>query len=144
MNNEKQKLLRELWAMEKANPITKISMPSDTLPLLQKYATKKQEHFIVITLDGQHALIKIRVITKGLVNRTIVHPREVFRPAIADNATSIIIAHNHPSGNLEKSPEDEVVTQQIREAGKILGINMLDHIIISKGGYFSFLESGCL
>jgi DNA repair protein RadC len=142
MTDNKRELLNRLWAMEKANPITKIRMPSDILPLLQKYANRKQEEFIVITLDGQHALIKIRSITKGLVNRTIAHAREIFRPAILDNAVSIIIAHNHPSGNAEHSPEDDEITKRMKDAGKLLGINVLDHIIISKGGYFSYLESG--
>ena len=134
----KHELLEQLWVMERENPVRNISSPEDVLPALQKYAGRKQEEFIVITLNTANNIIKIRSITKGLVDRSVVHPREVFRPAILDNAVSIIIAHNHPSGSLKPSSEDEGLTKRIEEAGKIIGIKVLDHLIISKCGYYSF------
>ena len=84
----------------------KISSPSDIYPVLNKYHNKKQEHFLVVTLDGSHTVIRVVIATIGILNRAIVHPREIFLPAIKDNACSIVIAHNHPSGNLEPSRED--------------------------------------
>ncbi len=138
----KRELLEQLWAKEREDPVSKIGQPTDILPALQKYSKRKQEEFIVITLDGAHNVIKIRSVTKGLVNSTVVHPREVFRPAIRDNAIAIIIAHNHPSGSLIPSVEDDRITRILREAGKILGIEILDHLIISSCGYHSYLENG--
>jgi len=128
--------------MEREDPISKIKQPSDILPALQKYVKRKQEEFIVVTLDGVHSIIKVRSITKGLVNKTVLHPREVFRPAIQDNATAIILAHNHPSGNVDPSAEDGAVTKRLRAAGEILGIAVLDHLIVGSRGYYSYLESG--
>jgi len=138
----KRELLEQLWAMEREDPISKIKQPSDILPALQKYVKRKQEEFIVVTLDGVHSIIKVRSITKGLVNKTVLHPREVFRPAIQDNATAIILAHNHPSGNVDPSAEDGAVTKRLRAAGEILGIAVLDHLIVGSRGYYSYLESG--
>ena len=119
----------------------KISSPSDVYPLLSKYHRKKQEYFLVLTLDGAHNVIRITIATIGILNRTIIHPREIFIPAIKDNACSIIIAHNHPSGNIEPSRDDREVTERLCKAGQLLGIEVLDHVIISKKGYFSFLEA---
>lgn len=110
--------------------------------VLARYSTEQQEHFIVITLDGAHHVKNSRVISKGLLNRTLVHPREVFRYAILDNAAAIVIAHNHPSGVLDPSPDDLEVTQRLRKAGDIIGIEILDHIIFGFGGYRSMSEHG--
>ncbi|MFC1742679.1 RadC family protein [Candidatus Riflebacteria bacterium] len=120
----------------------KIQFPSDLIPYLFPYVEKKQEYLLSVSLNGGGEIIKIRVITKGLLNRTLVHPREVFCGAIGDRAASIIIAHNHPGGELKPGPEDRKITRQIKKAGEILGIPMLDHIIFNKNGYFSFLEEG--
>ncbi len=89
-------------------------------------------------------MIRKRIVTIGLLNKTQVHPREVFADAITDRAAAIIIAHNHPSGEPEPSVSDLKITQQIQEAGKIIGINVLDHIIVSKDDYYSFQESRLL
>ena len=86
----------------------------------------------------------MRIVSIGLINRTIVHPREVYADAIVDRATAIIVCHNHPSGNLEPSDEDTAVTGQLKEAGEILGIKLLDHVIFAVSGYYSFLEAGAL
>jgi DNA repair protein RadC len=98
---------------------------------------KPQEHFCVITLNTGSEVIKCRVITKGLLNHSLVHPREVFRDAILDSAHSIICVHNHPSSKLEPSEQDIQVTDQLRKSGEILGISVLDHVIVSDAGYMS-------
>ncbi len=105
---------------------------------------KKQEHFVVMTLDGANRLIAIRTITIGTLNASMVHPREVYADAITDRAASIIVAHNHPSGTLEPSDADIQVTQRLKDAGKLLGINMLDHIIITKTSHYSFTDDNRL
>jgi DNA repair protein RadC len=110
--------------------------------LLIRYGHKRQEHFIVITLDGNHHAIRQRAVTIGLVNRTIVHPREIFYPAIVDNASAIVVAHNHPSGALVPSEEDKEVTEVLVKAGEVLGIPVLDHIIIGASDYLSMEAAG--
>jgi len=100
---------------------------------------KKQEHFVVLTLDGARRLINCRVITIGTLMSSLVHPREVFAPAIEDRAASIIIAHNHPSGMLDISEQDKEVSKRIRQAGELLGIRLDDHLIIASDGFVSAL-----
>ena len=122
----------------------KVSQPSEIYLSLKKYHKKTVEYFIVITLDGANHQIKIHEVTKGLLNRTVVHPREVFQEAIKDGANAIVVAHNHPSGKLEFSSEDRAITKRLRDAGEILGITVLDHMIIASTGYSSALEEGIL
>jgi len=98
---------------------------------------KKQEHFVMLTLDGARRLIKCRTITIGTLMSSLVHPREVFSPAIEDRAASIIIAHNHPSGMLDISEQDKAVTKRIRLAGELLGIQLDDHIIVAGDSFTS-------
>jgi DNA repair protein RadC len=119
----------------------KIMSSDDILKLTDDLKNKKQEYFIVITLDGAHNLIQKRVVFIGTLNRTLIHPREIFADALTDRAADIVLIHNHPSGSLEPSREDLDITRQLEDAGKILGINILDHIIISKSGYYSFQEN---
>jgi DNA repair protein RadC len=123
---------------------SRISHPGDVYPLLSHMADRQQEYFFSISLNGAHEHLKTRQVSQGLVNRTIVHPREVFAAPLQDRASALICAHNHPSGNLEPSVEDKDITRRLKEAGEILGIPLLDHIIFSRKGYFSFLESGLL
>ncbi len=120
----------------------KISSPSDIYPLLSHYGDRPQEYFFSITLNGAHEVIQIKTVSKGILNRAIIHPREVFTDAISDRAASIVVAHNHPSGNLEPSKEDRDITYRLQEAGMLLGIELLDHVVFSHKGYFSFLEEG--
>lgn len=147
----KEKLMRytktqlvDMLVKENAIGITR---PNDALePILkelEKIKFQDVECFVCITLNGCHKIIGTYIISKGLVNRTLVHPREVFRPAISDNATAVIIAHNHPSGNLEPSLQDMEATKSMKQAGDIIGIKVLDHLIVSPSvkGYFSFLEN---
>ena len=119
----------------------KVRRPKDILPLLHEVRSKKQEHFVVVTLNGNHEVLHNRTITVGLANYCQVHPREVFADALQDRATSVVLAHNHPSGNLEPSREDLDVTTRLINAGKILGITVLDHVIISKRGLRSLRET---
>ncbi len=116
--------------------------PSDIVPLLRHYADRKQEHFLCISLNGANEIKNIRVVTIGLADRSHVHPREVFADVLVDRASAVILAHNHPSGSLEPSAEDVAVTKQIAQAGQIMGIAVLDHIIFNQREYFSFVESG--
>ena len=116
--------------------------PSDIFSAISHFDDSMQEHFICIMLNGAYEIIEKRVITTGLINRTVVHPREVFAPAIERRAVAIIIAHNHPSGHLEPSQEDFEVTSRIKSAGDLLGINVLDHIIFCTDSYHSMAESG--
>jgi DNA repair protein RadC len=124
----------------------KITSPADILeiPEITEIRYKKQEHFLVVTLNGASEVIQPRTITMGLLNHSLVHPREVYCDAITDRAASIICVHNHPSGNLEASTQDLQITTQLAQAGKILGIPLLDHIIVSKTGITSLKEKGYL
>lgn len=117
-----------------------ISTPSEIYPLVQHYASRMQEHFLSICLNGAHEVLSVNVCSVGLVNRTLVHPREVFTEAVRQRATAIVVAHNHPSGNLEPSMEDKDVTRRLRQAGDILGIKILDHLIFGEEGFLSMLE----
>lgn len=123
---------------------TVIRTAGDVIPLLAYIADKKQEYLVCVTLNGACEVIDQRIITMGLVDTNQVHPREVFADAISDRASSIILAHNHPSGVLEASPDDMETTRRLIEAGKILGIEVLDHIVVSRDGYFSFKENGLI
>jgi DNA repair protein RadC len=122
----------------------KINTPADILPLIRHFADRKQEHFLAVTINGANEVLNVRVVSIGLIDRSPVHPREVFADALTDRASGIIVAHNHPAGNLDPSPSDMDVTKQIKEAGEIIGIEVLDHIIFNRKGYYSFLESGRL
>lgn len=117
-----------------------ISSPADIFAEVRHYASREQEQFIVIVLNGAHEVINIFTATIGLVNRTLIHPREVFSDPIARRATAIAICHNHPSGVLTPSEEDIATTLRLIEAGKLLGIKILDHLIFSQSEYFSMLE----
>ena len=122
----------------------KIETPSDMLPHVRHYADRKQEHFLCATINGANEILNIRVVSIGLIDRSPVHPREVFADALSDRASAVIVAHNHPSGGLEPSPSDTNITAQLKAAGAIVGIDLLDHIIFNRSGYFSFLEAGRL
>ncbi len=124
----------------------KVTKPQDVLLLtiIADIRDKRQEHFICITLNGAGDVLDSRTITVGLLNHSLVHPREVFADAITDRAASVICVHNHPSGSLDPSPQDIAVTTQLREAGLLLGIQLIDHIIVTKSGYLSMKEKGLL
>ena len=118
----------------------KIKFPADVLPLIQHYADRKQEHFLCISINGANEIMNVRVVSIGLVNKSQVHPREVFADVISERASAVIVAHNHPHGELKPSDEDIQITKQLKEAARILGLSLLDHIIFNTKGYFSFTE----
>ncbi len=120
----------------------KIGTPADVLPLIRHYADRRQEHLLAVTINGANEVLNVRVISIGLIDRSPVHPREVFADAVADRASGLILAHNHPEGGVTPSAADIDATRQIRAAGAVLGIELLDHIIFDRSGYFSFLEAG--
>lgn len=101
-----------------------------------------QEEFHIVTLDTKHKPIHTHLITRGTLDASLVHPREVFRPAIRDSASAILLVHNHPSGDPTPSREDHSVTTQLTEAGKLLGITVLDHIVVARQRCISIRESG--
>lgn len=123
---------------------TKISKPADILPQIRHYADRKQEHFICATINGANEIIEIRVVSIGLIDRSPVHPREVFAGAVSDRASGIIVAHNHPNGGPEPSQWDLETTRQLKAAGEAVGISLLDHVIFTRTSYYSFLEEGVL
>jgi DNA repair protein RadC len=131
----RRRLFRDLVVVQNAK---------DVLPLISHIADKKQENFICISLNGANEVIGNRVVTVGLLNSTQIHPREVFADVISDRAAAVMLAHNHPSGILKPSADDIAMTKQMVEAGRILGISVLDHIIITKKGYLSFKKKGLI
>ena len=122
----------------------KITSAEDVYNELKSFSIKQQEYFLVITLDGASHIINTRTVFIGTLNQSLVHPREVFADAIADRAAGIIIAHNHPSGTLSASRADIAVTQRLEEVSKLVGIELLDHVILAKDGFYSFVDEGLL
>ena len=108
--------------------------------LQKSIGLEKKEHFVMLSLDSRNNLIKISKISVGSLNASVVHPREVFKEAIQSLAAQIIIAHNHPSGDPEASPEDIALTRRLGEAARIIGIELLDHVIVTGNGYTSLRE----
>jgi DNA repair protein RadC len=134
----------DIISTRKLRKTIKIVDPMDLYKLLKRYIKSSQEQFLTITLNGAHEVIGIHIVTIGLINRTITHPREVYRPAIADNAAAVIVAHNHPSGKLTPSPEDREINERLEEVSKIIGIHYLDHLIIGKNGFYSFTRDNSI
>ena len=114
-----------------------IDSPESAAEQLSYIREKKQEYFVMLTLDGARRLINSRTITVGTLMSSLVHPREVFAPAIEDRAASIIIGHNHPSGMLDVSEQDREVTRRIQQAGELIGITLDDHIIVAGDDFVS-------
>lgn len=111
------------------------------IPLLKD---EQKEKFLVVCLNSSNKIIKYEIISVGSLNASIVHPREVFKTAIENNAASILLLHNHPSGNPEPSREDIAITKKLVESGTILGISVVDHIILAGNKYLSFIEKGLI
>lgn len=112
--------------------------------LKPKYGSAKKEHFLLLTIDTRRCLITQHTISIGTLNASLVHPREVFKPAIKDSAAGIILAHNHPSGDLKPSHNDDQVTTKIKQASKLIKIELIDHLIITSGNYFSYHEASLI
>jgi len=122
----------------------KVTRPEDLRPVIEWLADEQQEHVLAITLDGANQVIASRIVTIGLLNHSLLHPREIFAPAITDRAASVILVHNHPSGSMEPSSQDKAITKQIKDAGEILGIRLLDHLILAGDMIVSLRERGDL
>jgi DNA repair protein RadC len=121
----------------------KIRDPQDVADYVRKILPdNSREHFVALYLDGHHQVAAYSLVATGSANMTVVHPREVFQPAIIAGATALVVAHNHPSGNTEPSKEDREATDRLREAARILGLKLLDHVIVCDSTYRSFSESG--
>ena len=121
-----------------------ILSPREVWEELKDIRESKKEHFVVFYLDTQNQIIKKEIVSIGTLNSSLIHPREVFEQAVTHLASHIIIAHNHPSGSLEPSDEDLAVTQRLADAGRLLGIEILDHVIVTKTGCVSFKEKNLL
>jgi DNA repair protein RadC len=123
---------------------TRIKHPLDIFNIIRHHADRRQERFICVSLNGAHEVLAVRIVTIGLVNRTIVHPREVFADPIHDRASAVMVAHNHPSGQLQPSEEDDEITLRLLRAAEILGLYFLDHIIFSETAYYSYCQNSRL
>lgn len=124
---------------------SQIRMPKNIYDMIEsvlELSSESVEHFGIINLNTKNKVNGIHVLSKGTLSKTLVHPREVFKAAMLNNASSIILFHNHPSGDPSPSKEDHEMTKRIAEAGEIIGINVIDHIIIGDGRYCSFKEIG--
>ena len=122
-----------------------IRHPSDTLPILEAELSElAYERFVALALNTKNHLTAVLPVSSGSLNASIVHPRELFQRAILANAASIIVCHNHPSGDPTPSPEDIALTRKLVEAGQLLDIPILDHVILGYGKYSSFKEMGLL
>jgi len=123
------------------NPVKKISSAKDVFDYFhERLKDEKQENFYVLILNGQNHIIKEELISKGVLDSAILQPREVFKPAIKNSASKLILVHNHPSGNSNPSREDLEITRRLIEAGKLIDIKILDHVIIGDGKWWSWIE----
>ena len=117
-----------------------VNSSKDVYYLLHEFVFKKQEHFLLLTLNARNQLLAKKVITIGTIDTSLFHPREIFAEAISDRASKIIVAHNHPSGSLLPSQNDILMTRKIKECGELLGIKLVDSVIISEEGYKSIIN----
>jgi DNA repair protein RadC len=119
--------------------------PDDVVALIGKrLRNEPREHFLALLLNARHECLAVETVSIGSLNASIVHPREVFRPAVLASAASIIVVHNHPSGDPEPSEEDMSITRRLAQVGELLGIGLLDHLVIAKRGVVSLRERGLL
>jgi len=121
-------------------PPEPIRGPDDVaaLPAIRRLKSAKREHFVVLLLNARHEVEAVETVSIGSLNASIVHPREVFKQAVLASAASIVLAHNHPSGDPEPSEEDLSITKRLVQCGELLGIGVLDHVIVAARGLVSF------
>lgn len=125
--------------------IRRIQAPKDAVELGKRFLEESdREQLLVCCLDAKNQPTALNVVSVGNLNTSLVHPREVFKPAILSNSASIILFHNHPSGDPIPSNEDKLITERLRESGEILGIKLIDHIIIGDNSYYSLKEKGII
>ena len=125
-------------ALERPACRTPIRGPEDVLPHVRDLPRARREHFVVLLLNARHELERRETVSIGSLNASIVHPREVFLPAIIHSAASVVLVHNHPSGDPEPSEEDLSITRRLLEVGELVGIGVLDHVIVAARGTVSF------
>jgi DNA repair protein RadC len=123
---------------------TRFTAPSQIFQMFTFLMEETKEVFITLHLDGKNRVVCMDLVSIGSLNQSIVHPREVFKTACLSNAAAILLIHQHPTGDPSPSSEDIAITRRLKEAGDILGIKILDHIIIGSGEYLSFVERGLL
>lgn len=129
----------------RGKPPKPVRGPDDVVALIGKRLRgEDREHFLVLLLNARHECLAVETVSIGSLNASIVHPREVFRPAVLASAASIIVAHNHPSGDPEPSEEDLSITRRLTQVGELLGIGLLDHVIVARRGVTSLRERGAL
>jgi DNA repair protein RadC len=119
-----------------------VTTPEEAFQLVQDMGVLKKEVFRALYLDGRRRLIHSETVSIGTLTSTLVHPREVFQPAIACSAASLLVAHNHPSGDPGPSPEDFALTRRLRDAGRLLGIELVDHLVVGRGRFVSLKQLG--
>ncbi len=135
---------RRLFRKEDEQDTIYVRTAGDAKKVLNTLAANKKEHFCALYLDARNALIHKETISIGTVNASLVHPREVFAPALQHNAVSVILAHNHPSDDPEPSREDLAITKKLTDAGKLLGISVTDHVILTRDSHYSFADHNLL
>ncbi len=121
-----------------------IHCSTDVIPLVNHYSFENVEYFLCITINAASEFIKIHEISKGSTNSARIHPKEVFLQVLNDNGSAVIFVHNHPSGNVNPSPEDLHLTKMLMKGAKIIGISILDHIILGANGYYSMADSNII
>jgi len=121
-----------------------ISTPKDVVAQLTELRHNKKEHFVALYLNARNQLVHKETISMGTLNANLVHPREVFEPALKHSAAGIMVAHNHPSGDPKPSEDDLEITKRLVEAGKMMGVELLDHVIIAANNHFSFKDEKLL
>lgn len=123
---------------------TRYTAPSQVYDTFSFLMQETKENFITLHLDGKNRIIAMDTVSIGSLNQSIVHPREVFKTALLSSAAALILVHQHPTGDPSPSSEDIAITRRLKEAGEIMGVKVLDHIIIGSGEYMSFVERGLL
>ncbi|MBI4539854.1 MAG: DNA repair protein RadC [Gemmatimonadetes bacterium] len=138
----------ELGRRASAEPALSLDRVSSARDVFERFGPRlrdlQYEELHVLLLNVQHRILRDVLVTRGILDHSVIHAREVFRPAIVESAAGIILVHNHPSGDAEPSPDDRVVTSQLVEAGHLIGIEVLDHVIVGDGVFVSFAEAGLL
>ena len=123
---------------------SRFTAPAQVFETFRFLMQETKEHFMTLHLDGKNRIVCMNVVSVGSLNQSIVHPREVFKSACLSNAAAVILVHQHPSGDAAPSREDVEITKRLQEAGEIMGIKVLDHVIVGDGEYTSFVERGLL
>ena len=123
---------------------TRYNSAAQVFELFKDLRQESKEHFMALHLDGKNRILCFEVVSVGSLNQSVVHPREVFKSALISSAAALILIHNHPSGDPLPSSEDMKVTRRLKEAGDLLGIKVLDHLVVGDSSYYSFADHGCL